>query len=72
MQCKLWLCCQATSCTGKPLMKKKVQDVNIICHVGVLYTKNNSAPVLHSSCSQQYQVLLDEVVSLCQLFVSVL
>lgn len=56
----------------KTFDEKKVQDVNIICHVGVLYTKNNSAPVLHSSCSQQYQVLLDEVVSLCQLFVSVL
>lgn len=53
-------------------MKKKVQDVDIICHLGVLNTKKTSAPVLDSSCSQQYQVLLDEVVSLCQLFVSVL
>lgn len=52
--------------------KKKVQDVDIIYHLGVLNTKKNSAPVLDSSCSQQYQVLLDEVVSLCQLFVSVL
>lgn len=56
----------------KTFDEKKVQDVGIIGHLGVLNNKTNSAPVLDSSCSQQYQVLLDEVVSLCQLFVSVL